>query len=220
MGTKVEVRARVLGDRLQLAIEDDGVGAFAHVRESLGLQDELAAIQQISKGKTTTDAERHSGEGLFFSSKAAEVFRLESGKFAWIVDNEREEFAIAELDAPRKGTLATAEADLTNVRDLRALFDAYTENFEFSKTRVVVKLFEHGVRFISRSEAKRLLLDLERFSEVVLDFSKVEAVGQGFADEVFRVWASSHPETSLVPVNMNEAVAFMVERARSALASA
>jgi hypothetical protein len=42
----------------------------------------------------------------------------------------------------------------------------------------------------------------------------VEGVGQGFADEVFRVWATAHPGTSLEPIHMNEAVAFMVQRAR------
>ncbi len=69
---------------------------------------------------------------------------------------------------------------------------------------------------MSRSEAKRLIHGLERFREVVLDFSGVDAVGQGFADEVFRVWAGAHPEVLLDPTNMNEAVAFMVERARRA----
>jgi anti-sigma regulatory factor (Ser/Thr protein kinase) len=105
-GTKVDVRVRVTGDRLELAIEDDGVGAFAHVRDSLGLEDELAAIEQISKGKTTTDSERHTGEGLFFSSKAVDVFRLESGKFAWIVDNERGEFAPAPIPTRRARRVA------------------------------------------------------------------------------------------------------------------
>jgi hypothetical protein len=48
----------------------------------------------------------------------------------------------------------------------------------------------------------------------VLDFQGVEGVGQGFADEIFRVWASAHPEVVLVAENMNEPVTFMVERAR------
>lgn len=41
----------------------------------------------------------------------------------------------------------------------------------------------------------------------------LELVGQGFADEVFRVWAKQQPEVALIPVDMNEPVAFMVERA-------
>ena len=66
---------------------------------------------------------------------------------------------------------------------------------------------------MSRSQARRLVSGLERFREVVLDFRGVELVGQGFADEVFRVWARQHPEVALIPTAMNEAVAFMVERA-------
>ncbi|MBL8714467.1 MAG: hypothetical protein JNL79_00615, partial [Myxococcales bacterium] len=39
------------------------------------------------------------------------------------------------------------------------------------------------------------------------------AIGQGFADEVFRVWARAHAGTRLLPVDMNEGVGFMVRRA-------
>jgi hypothetical protein len=83
---------------------------------------------------------------------------------------------------------------------------------------LVVKLFQYGVRFVSRSEAKRLLVGLEKFREVVVDFAGVEGIGQGFADEVFRVWAASHPETRLSAENMTSPVGFMVERARRAAA--
>ena len=214
-GRIVRVSALARGSLLATEIEDDGVGAFAHVRERLGLQSELAALQEISKGKTTTAPERHTGEGLFFTSKAVDLFRLESGGLAWIVDNRRGDVAVEAVDPPRRGTLASVEVDLAIVRSLEALFREYTEDYAFSKTRAVVRLFEIGVRFVSRSEARRLLHGLERFREVVLDFRGVQGVGQGFADEVFGLWARSHPEVSLRPVHMNEAVAFMVERARA-----
>jgi hypothetical protein len=81
----------------------------------------------------------------------------------------------------------------------------------------VVRLSAIGVTFVSRSEARRLVHGLDRFREVVLDFDRVESVGQGFADEVFRVFARAHPRTRLVPTNMGEAVAFMVGRARGRL---
>jgi hypothetical protein len=42
----------------------------------------------------------------------------------------------------------------------------------------------------------------------------VRGAGQGFADEVFRVWARAHPGVALTPVNMAPPVEFMVERAR------
>ena len=88
-----------------------------------------------------------------------------------------------------------------------------TRNFEFSKTRTIVRLFTIGTEFVSRSQAKRLVRGLERFREVVLDFDGVDLVGQGFADEIFRVWARRHPEVRLVPTGMSEPIAFMVERA-------
>ena len=58
------------------------------------------------------------------------------------------------------------------------LFDESTIDYAFAKTRTVVRLFVIGVRFVSRSEAKRLLHGLDRFREVVLDFRGVEGVGR------------------------------------------
>lgn len=79
-------------------------------------------------------------------------------------------------------------------------------------TRPTVKLFHIGTTFVSRSEAKQLLRGLEKFDEIELDFQKVQSVGQGFVDEVFRVWKSEHPSHRIIPINMNPKVKFMVER--------
>jgi hypothetical protein len=213
-GERVRVSVEQRGPFLSIEIEDDGVGAFAHVRERLALPSELAALQEISKGRITTAPEAHTGEGLFFTSKAVDWFRLASGGLAWIVDNRRGDVAVETVEPPRRGTLVSVEIDLEQVRSLSALFREYTRDHEFSKTRAVIRLFTIGVRFVSRSEAKRLLHGLDRFREVLLDFRGVEGIGQGFADEVFRVWATAHPGTSLEPIHMNQAVAFMVQRAR------
>jgi hypothetical protein len=48
----------------------------------------------------------------------------------------------------------------------------------------------------------------------VLDFSGVDEIGQGFADEIFRVWARAHPDITLEAVAMSVPVAFLVKRAR------
>ncbi|NCO44182.1 STAS-like domain-containing protein, partial [Candidatus Berkelbacteria bacterium] len=39
-------------------------------------------------------------------------------------------------------------------------------------------------------------------------------VGQGFTDEIFRVFKTRHPHIKITPVNMNESVEFMVKRAK------
>jgi hypothetical protein len=81
-------------------------------------------------------------------------------------------------------------------------------DFRFEKTRVFVKLLQ--TQYVSRSEAKRLLANLSRFREVVLDFKDVRSVGQGFADEVFRVFAAAHPDTKVAAANANPVVDAMI----------
>jgi anti-sigma regulatory factor (Ser/Thr protein kinase) len=210
---EIEIRFEAIQNGLAFEILDRGRGALTNLRKTLGLGSELEALQELSKGKLTTLPEGHTGEGIFFTSKVADVFVLESGRLRWTVDNRRNDVAIGTI--PRRvGTRVRFEASLRPRRKLADVFAEYTDDFQFQKTRVVVKLFAHGTRFISRSEAKRVLNRLESFREVILDFYRVEEIGQGFADEVFRVWPTMHPGTVIKPVNMAKTVAFMVERAR------
>ncbi len=197
-------------------VSDDGIGVFRRIREDFGFASPHDAIVQLEKGKLTSDPTRHSGEGLFFSSKAVTRFRLESGAVAWIVDNQIGDSAIGP-SAVRRGT----RVELTVVRGhtprLEDVFRAYTdpETLRFTRTRATVKLAALGTALVSRSEAKRLVARLPEFTHVTLDFSGVDVVGQGFCDEVFRVFARAHPRVTLEPVGMNDAVAFMVARART-----
>jgi hypothetical protein len=80
----------------------------------------------------------------------------------------------------------------------------------------VIKLFAIGTRFISRSEARRVAVGLDRFREVVFDYHGVEEVGQGFVDELYRVWAIAHPGIKLTSIGANPAVAFMLGRGGAA----
>ena len=207
------VKVSQVMERVTIEVRDEGVGIFVHIRDRLGLNSEVEALQELSKGKTTTMPSRHTGEGIFFTSKAVHELEIMSGSLRWLVDNRRNDFAVGSMDPPVVGTTVLVDVDPDDVRELSAVFAEYTEDFEFSRTRTVVRLFAIGTTFVSRSEAKRLLHGLEKFREVVLDFKGVELVGQGFADDVFRVWAKDHPDTALVPTDMNDAVAFMIEHA-------
>jgi uncharacterized protein DUF4325 len=110
------------------------------------------------------------------------------------------------------------QLDPQTTRSTRDVFRQYSEDFEFVRTRPVVKLFGLGLRFVSRSEARRLLTGLDEFTEIDLDFAGVEDVGQGFVDELLRVWPQENPGKTINPLNMNEAVEFMVRRVPSCLA--
>jgi DNA-binding transcriptional ArsR family regulator len=208
---KLEVVIAPTQARICFEVIDHGIGIFEKIRVSLGLDGWAAAVQELSKGKVTTQPERHTGEGVFFVSKAADLFELDSRGLVWIVDNVLGDMAILP-SPPREGTRVRFELERTASRRLEDLFAEYTEDLRFTKTRTVIQLFALGARFVSRSEAKRLAHGLEKFSEVIVDFAKVAGVGQGFVDELFRVWASEHPEVKLTPVNMSPPVEFMVRR--------
>jgi anti-sigma regulatory factor (Ser/Thr protein kinase) len=212
-GSAVEVSQFWTDGRVVFEVADDGVGAFQTIKEKLGLDDEFAAVQELSKGKTTTDPERHTGEGIFFTSKVVDRCVLESGGARWIVDNRIGDQAVGDAPAGR-GTVVRWDLDAATTRTLDEVFGAYTDpdTLAFSHSRATVRLFESGDSFVSRSEAKRLSRGLERFREVIVDFAGVREVGQGFVDELFRVWAREHPETRLVPMNMSPNVEAMVRR--------
>jgi hypothetical protein len=81
-------------------------------------------------------------------------------------------------------------------------------DFQAEGARANVKLLKSD--YIARSEARRLLANLEKFRKVVLDFRDVRSVGQGFADEVFRVFAHRNPGILLRAEHATPAVMAMI----------
>lgn len=87
-------------------------------------------------------------------------------------------------------------------------------DLSFSRTEVAMRLAHaDGEALESRAQAKRIAHRLEAFESVDLDFDGVDAVGQGFVDELFRVFAGQHPKVQLRPRNINARVAAMVAQA-------
>lgn len=214
---RILVSCRRTDSAIVFTVKDFGIGIFNNVRKTRRLPNTLAAIEDILKGKTTTMPEQHTGEGVFFTSKAADTFIVDSFEKRLTVTNLVPDMFIVDRKRELPGTLITFTLGLKTTRTLNGVFKAFTakndDGFSFSKTNVLIKLYERGDTFLSRSEAKRILVNLEHFEEVELDFQKVESVGQAFADEVFRVWQRLHPTVRLIPINMNENVAFMIRRA-------
>lgn len=66
---------------------------------------------------------------------------------------------------------------------------------------------------MSRADARMLLQRLPSQGHVLLDFAGVELIGQGFADEAFRVFANAHPELTISAINAAPAVRAMIVRA-------
>lgn len=206
----------------EVSVVDFGVGIFRKIADALGLEDDRHAVLELSKGKVTTDPENHTGEGIFFSSRAFDGFQILSGTVYfsrtqdvdgdWILGSE-------ERTEHVDGTSVFMTMNNDSDKRLGDVFDEYatdTNEYRFDRTVVPVKLLEYGdERLVSRSQAKRLLNRFDRFRVVVLNFEDVGSIGQAFADEVFRVFPSQHPEVEVIGINANEQVSRMMNRALS-----
>jgi anti-sigma regulatory factor (Ser/Thr protein kinase) len=210
-GSAVHIRFDVTEDFWTFEIVDDGIGVFARIQENFNLQNPLQAVGELSKGKRTSAPEAHTGEGIFFTSKMVARFSLESQCIKWSCDNLIDDFSILASDVD-SGTRVRCEVLKSPQWSSLSIFERFTENYEFTKSRPVIKLFEVGTEFVSRSEAKRLVAGLEKFESVDLDFAKVKGIGQGFADQVFRVWQKLHPGTQFHVLNASPEVQFMIDR--------
>lgn len=213
MTERCTIEIQLDATKVAFSIKDAGIGVFYSIAEKFGLQDEHAAMIELIKGKTTTQPDAHSGEGIFFVSKSADRFVLRSHRLQIEWDHDRNDVFVSD---PRylKGTLAQFEIRKdarTRLEDVFAEFAPEYYDYQFQKTRVLVKLLQKD--YVSRSEAKRLLHNLDKFSEIELDMREVKHVGQGFADEVFRIFVSAHPGIDIRAINASKGIEAMFRHA-------
>lgn len=218
-GTTLTVTVGKTATTVNMIVRDDGIGIFRKIKTDLGLEDERHAILELSKGKLTTDPARHSGEGIFFASRMFDHFQILSGGVYFSHKVEEEEDWILEREIPKNGTAVIMSIGNGSPRTTREIFDKFSsrgDDYGFTRTVVPVRLARHGLeQLISRSQAKRLLARFDRFKVVILDFNGVDVIGQAFADEVFRVFPTSHPHVRLISVNANRDVKKLIRRARA-----
>lgn len=218
-GSEIDVNLERTAVSTQLAIYDDGMGIFRKIQRELDLLDERHAVLELAKGKLTTDPERHTGEGIFFTSRMFDDFEILSGGVYFSHRYGNKEDWIPERDRTTSGTAVWMKLNNHAARTLKKVFDQFTsgDEYGFDKTVVPVKLAQYGDdRLLSRSQAKRLLARIDRFKTVILDFKGVESIGQAFADEIFRVFAKGHPGIELLEIHASPGVQQMIQRARAA----
>ncbi len=195
------------------SIEDDGVGVFEKLRNYFDYDNDVHALIELVKGKLTVAPEKHSGEGLFFSSKVFDKFSIYSGDLLVTFENNQ---CLVEHVETRVGTLIKMEISNESKTEIKDVFDKFCDlDYAFSKTVFFISLATLEGSLISRSQAKRVTTRFEKFKEVELSFSGVKNIGQGFADELFRVWMLNNPDTELKITNANDSVKGMVKHIQS-----
>lgn len=210
----------------EISIVDNGVGIFRNIQkyadEKYGLAlDRRQAALELYKGRLTTDPSRHSGEGIFFVSKMLTEFAIWSENIVYSYRcGDRDRFVQSHLISyytkmEGMGTMAVMKLENEAVRTSAEVFDEFAPLEEgFVKTLIPMRDMCPLGNPVARSQARRILRRLEEFREIIFDFREIGFMGQGFADEVFRVFQNMHPEIKLTVVNANAAVEGMIRHVR------
>lgn len=219
---------RVTQDYLhtEISIMDNGIGIFRgiqsfleeHTQREVTYQD---ALLELYKGKFTTNPENHSGEGIFFTSKCLNEFAIWSENTIFSHGCfQKDRFVQSHLIAyyncvNEVGTMVVMKLENQSKRTMKEVFDMFAPVDEgFVKTRIPIAEVCPYAEPIARSQARRILQRLEQFKEIEFDFDGVEFMGQGFADEIFRVFQASHPEIQLIPIHANRTVLGMIKHVK------
>lgn len=201
---------------VSIIVGDTGVGIFNKIQQKFGYNDPRQALLELSKGKLTTDEKNHTGYGIFFTSRAFNKFVLGSGHVYFLRHNDGDEWLL-ELEEKKEstsGTYVRMEIALDAKHTMGQIFDRFSTDLDggFTKTHVPLVLAKYeGEQLVSRSQAKRVLIRVDQFREVFLDFKDIKVIGQGFADEIFRVFANQRPDIDIRYVNAIPEVEKMIK---------
>lgn len=209
---------------LDMVVADDGVGIFRKIAKALKLFDDRLAFLELAKGKFTTASSGHSGMGVFVVSRMVDGYAIRSRELNFDLHapaNALPAFDWLPHDAigtgnDTPGTVVRMQIALDTQRTAQDVYQRYFSPEEvggdaFHTTEVPVRLAQLSSQLTSRSQGKWVVERATQFKTVILDFEGVNLVGQGFVDEVFRVFASAHPEVHLKPVNLIPSVAHTVK---------
>lgn len=216
-GNKMTIDIIQYAPRISFVVMDNGVGIFNKIQRDFNLNDPRHAILELAKGKLTTDPDRHSGEGIFFTSRMFDKFVVIS-EGLFFSHNEPGDDWLLEHDINVRGTSVLMSINPNSDRNIQEVFDSYAsedQDYGFAKTHVPLSLVTYGdENLISRSQARRLLARFRDFEEVLLDFLGVKFIGQAFADEIFRIYARNNPDVEIIAINTNQQIDKMILRVK------
>jgi hypothetical protein len=204
-----------------IEVIDRGIGIFRNLQNRFHLHDPRQALLELSKGRLTSDPKHHTGHGIFFTSRMFDEFSIYSGNLYYNrIRQEDDDWCVDARDLADLvvGTWVEMTISTNASWTTRDVFDRYQDDpVGFKRTHVPIALGKYpGEQLVSRSQAKRVLARVDRFSEVLLDFQGVQDIGPAFADEIFRVFRNAHPDISIIAVRANDRVDRMIKAASAA----
>lgn len=216
-GQGVVVKTIWKEDSLELNIIDDGAGIFQSIQKALEVRDIRKGVLPLSKGNFTTAPESHGGRGIFLVSRLSDVFGIFSDGLFYCRDNLRDDWFLEKRKIPNsRGTRISMAVRFKTERTLKGVMDLYgvkePDASGPDKTEILIQLsLMEDEPYVSRVQARRVLQGVEKFQRLVLDFSNIPTVGQGFVEEVFHTFRCEHPEIEIEIVHAGPDVRFMID---------
>lgn len=213
---------KVINNKVNLIINDNGIGIFNNIKKHKNIVNNKQILLELSKGKLTTDKENHTGLGIFWSIKSFDEFGIYTdGKIYNLKDKKTFNLKPTDdkdVDNYMQKDLSTSIMMSINASSKTKLKDVF-DNFalqpecELNTTILNLALISERNRLVSRSQAKQVVNRLEEFKFITFDFAGIESIGQGFADEIFRVFWKKYPTLELSWINTNEDIEKMIKLA-------
>jgi anti-sigma regulatory factor (Ser/Thr protein kinase) len=206
----------------QILIRDDGIGIFKNIQRFMkdNKNEEISLRECVSllfAGKFTTAKQYHTGEGIFFTSHIMDEFVIYSDDNFFTRNNFKssqiEDSNLHNLMQMEKGTIVKMVLNNDSKKVLSEVFNTFAPVDEgFVKTIIpIAHMFPSG-NPVSRSEARRLLECIASFSDIDLDFSGVEEIGQGFTHELFVLGKQKYPNIKLRTIHTCRTIEDMINR--------
>ena len=206
----------------QILIRDDGIGIFKNIQrfikenknQNISLQE---CVSLLFAGRFTTAKQYHTGEGIFFTSHIMDEFVIYSDDNFFTRNNfsslQVEDENLHNFMNMDKVTVVRMTLSNNTKKVLSEVFNDFAPVDEgFVKTSIPIAHMFPGGNPVSRSEARRLLESISVFTDINLDFSGVDEIGQGFAHELFVLGKQKHPHINLKTTNTCKEVQDMIKR--------
>jgi len=94
---KIDVVVMRTATDIRFMVADRGIGIFNNIMKKKRLGTTIEAIQDLLKGKETTEPAAHSGEGIFFTSKIADLLTIKSFEKKLVFDNARQDIYVKDV---------------------------------------------------------------------------------------------------------------------------
>lgn len=207
---------------IHMLIRDNGIGIFNKIKEYYSYESLDDAINELFKGKLTTDNKNHTGEGIFFTSRIMDLFVAVSSNKHFTHNNYYEFLETLDDDDEliklmnNVGTVILMKLANRSHKQIKEVFDMFSDNDNgFNKTSIPMKNVFGNNFPVSRSQARRLYNRFDRFNEVELDFLDVDEIGQAFTHELFVKFAHLKPDVKITIVNANQDILNMINRVKN-----